>query len=53
MAVQELNHLIPNFQKKIDQGLPEDLDKFYAEVCNICAIYIDLLTESRPASALC
>ncbi|KAF9463411.1 hypothetical protein BDZ94DRAFT_1308729 [Collybia nuda] len=31
-AVQELNCLIPNFQKKIDKGTPEELNKFYAEL---------------------
>jgi len=29
--MQELNHLIPNFQKKIDEGSPEELTKFYTE----------------------
>jgi len=38
-AVQELNRLIPNFGKKIDEGLPEELNKFYAEVNNI-SLYI-------------
>jgi hypothetical protein len=35
-AVQELNHLIPNFQKKIDEGSPEELNEFHADV----SIYI-------------
>jgi hypothetical protein len=34
-AVQELCRLIPNFQKKIDEGSPEELGEFYAEVSNI------------------
>ena len=34
-AVHELCHLIPNFQKKIDDGTPEELSEFYAEVSNI------------------
>jgi hypothetical protein len=34
-AVRELCHLIPNFQKKIDEGSPEELSEFYAEVSNI------------------
>ena len=40
-AVQELNRLIPNFQKKIDEGSPEELNTFYAEVSNI-ALYISV-----------
>jgi len=31
-AVRELNRLIPNFQKKIDEGSPEELNEFYAEL---------------------
>jgi hypothetical protein len=46
-AVQELNRLIPNFQKKIDEGSPEELNKFYADVCNICAIYRFICLLSR------
>jgi hypothetical protein len=38
-AVQQLNRLIPNFQKKIDEGSPEELNKFYVEVSKI-ALYI-------------
>ena len=34
-AVRELCHLIPNFQKKIVNGTPEELSEFYAEVSNI------------------
>jgi hypothetical protein len=34
-AVRELSRLIPNFQKKIDEGTPEELSEFYAEVSNI------------------
>ena len=34
-AVQELNRLIPNFQKEIDEGSPEELSRFYALVSNI------------------
>ncbi|KIM40438.1 hypothetical protein M413DRAFT_28271 [Hebeloma cylindrosporum] len=30
-TVRELNQLIPNFQKKIDEGQPEELTEFYAE----------------------
>jgi len=30
-SVRELSHLIPNFQKKIDEGSPEELSEFYAE----------------------
>ena len=40
-VVQELNRLIPNFQKKIDKGSPEELNTFYAEVSNI-ALYISV-----------
>jgi hypothetical protein len=40
-AVQGLNRLIPNFQKKIDEGSPEELNTFYAEVSNI-ALYISV-----------
>jgi len=36
-AVRELCRLIPNFQKKIDEGTPEELSEFYAEVSNINA----------------
>ncbi|KJA20685.1 hypothetical protein HYPSUDRAFT_203483 [Hypholoma sublateritium FD-334 SS-4] len=31
-AVQVLKHLIPNFQKKIDDGSPEELHTFYVEL---------------------
>jgi hypothetical protein len=34
-AVRELCRLIPNFQKKIDEGSPEELSEFYAEVSSI------------------
>jgi hypothetical protein len=34
-AVQELNHLIPNFQKKIDEGSPEELNQFYTEASKL------------------
>jgi hypothetical protein len=34
-AVRELIHLIPNFQKKIDEGSPEELNQFYAEASKI------------------
>ena len=34
-AVRELSRLIPNFQKKIDEGSPEELSEFYAEVRKI------------------
>ena len=34
-AVWELCHLIPSFKKKIDEGSPEELSEFYAEVSNI------------------
>ena len=34
-AVWELSCLIPNFQKKFDEGSPEELSEFYAEVSNI------------------
>jgi hypothetical protein len=34
-AVRELCRLIPNFQKKIDEGSPEELSEFYAEVSGI------------------
>jgi hypothetical protein len=34
-AVRELSRLIPNFQKKIDEGSPEELSEFYAEVSSI------------------
>jgi hypothetical protein len=40
-AIQELNRLIPNFQKKIDEGSPEELNTFYVEVSNI-ALYINV-----------
>ena len=33
-AVRELCHIIPNFQKKIDEGSPEELSEFYAEASN-------------------
>ena len=36
-AVRELCRLIPNFQKKIDEGSPEELSEFYAEVSGIFA----------------
>lgn len=39
-AVQALNRLIPNFQKKIDDGSPEELNQFYMEVRNI-ALCVD------------
>ncbi|KJA23053.1 hypothetical protein HYPSUDRAFT_201615 [Hypholoma sublateritium FD-334 SS-4] len=31
-AVQALNRLIPNFQKKVDNGTPEELNTFYVEL---------------------
>jgi len=34
-AIRELSRLIPNFQKKIDEGSPEELSEFYAEVSKI------------------
>jgi hypothetical protein len=34
-AVRELNHLIPNFQKKIDEGSPEELTRFYTEASKL------------------
>jgi hypothetical protein len=34
-AVRELCRLIPNFQKKIDEGSPEELSEFYAEVSSV------------------
>jgi hypothetical protein len=37
-AVQELNRLIPNFRKKIDEGSPEELSKFFVEVSTNIAI---------------
>jgi len=37
-AVRELGRLIPNFQKKIDEGSPEELSEFYAEV-----IFVDVV----------
>jgi hypothetical protein len=48
-AVQELNRLIPNFQKKIDEGSPEELNKFYAEVSNI-ALYLSVFAYSVNTS---
>ena len=45
MAIQELNHLIPNFQKKINKGLPEKLSQFYAKVSKISWTLVYLLTE--------
>jgi hypothetical protein len=42
-AIQELNRLIPNFQKKIDEGSPEELSEFYADVSNI-ALYIGVFS---------
>jgi hypothetical protein len=35
MAIRELNHLIPNFQKKINEGTPDELTEFYGKVGNI------------------
>ena len=55
-AVQELNRLIPGFQKKIDEGSPEELNKFYAEVSNSALlVYIGAFTYwlSTLASARC
>jgi len=37
-AVQELVRLIPNFQRKIDDGLPEELSEFYAEVSYVMVV---------------
>jgi len=31
-ALQELCHLIPNFQKKIDEAEPEELSEYYSQV---------------------
>ena len=40
IAVRELNRLIPNFYKRIDEGLPEDLNDFYAEVRSISNVIL-------------
>ena len=42
-AIQELNRLISNFQKKIDKGSPEELNTFYAEVSNVALYQCDCL----------
>lgn len=34
-AVRELIQLIPNFQKKIDEGSPEELNLFYTEATKL------------------
>ncbi|KIJ94639.1 hypothetical protein K443DRAFT_11933 [Laccaria amethystina LaAM-08-1] len=56
-AVRELIHLIPNFQKKIDEGSPEELNQFYAEATNgarsddlnrICGCIADWLNKADP-----
>jgi hypothetical protein len=51
-AVRELSRLIPNFEKKIDEGSPEELKNFYAEVGSIVLV-IGVFTESALASAWC
>ena len=51
-AVRELSCLIPNFEKKIDEGLPEELNSYYAEVGSIVLV-IGVFTESAVASAWC
>ena len=38
-AVRELCRLIPNFQKKIDEGSPEELSEFYA---GVSSIFVDI-----------
>jgi hypothetical protein len=32
-ALKELSQLIPNFQKKIDEAKPDDVQEFYSIVC--------------------
>ena len=49
-AVQALNRLIPNFQKTIDDGTPEELNMFYVEVSNI-ALYIGLFLTYFPIAS--
>jgi hypothetical protein len=34
-AVRQLNHLIPNFQKTINEGSPEELNQFYTEASQL------------------
>jgi hypothetical protein len=51
-AVQELSRLIPNFQTKIDEGLPEELNSFYAEVDSIVLV-IGVFAELALASTWC
>jgi hypothetical protein len=34
-AVRELYRLIPNFQKRVDEGSPEEIKEFFAQVGNI------------------
>ena len=52
-AVRELNRLVPNFQKKIDEGSPEELNEFYAEVSSISLTLVYSPTESVLAPARC
>lgn len=51
-AIRELSRLIPNFQKKIDEGSPEELSEFYAEVTFSWKLVYSL-TESALASTWC
>jgi hypothetical protein len=51
-AVREICRLIPNFQKKIDEGSPEELSEFYAEASNVL-VGIVAFAEFALASAWC
>ena len=39
-AVQALKQLIPNFEKKIDDGTPEELSMFYIEVSYVALYFL-------------
>ena len=43
-AFKALCHLIPNFQKKVDEAEPDDLDDFYAQVC--CSIHVPQVADT-------
>jgi len=50
-ALQELCHLIPNFQKKIDEAEPEELSEYYSQMCFIVLTTFSFKQKS-PSSRL-
>ena len=49
-AIKALCHLIPNFQKKVDEAEPDDLEDFYAQVC--CSTYVLQVADTAILTAV-